>query len=45
LRLLAVCAALALALVAPAANAAVVPDDARESRWADEVVPRSSSAT
>jgi len=34
------CAALAVALVAVRAHSAVVPDDARESRWADEVVPQ-----
>ena len=33
-------AALVLAWLAATASAAVVPDDARESRWADEVVPQ-----
>jgi hypothetical protein len=40
LRRLACIAVLALTALAPPADAAVVPDDARESRWADEVVPQ-----
>lgn len=40
MRLLALCAALVLAALAPGVRAAVVPDDARESRWRDEVVPQ-----